>query len=277
MNTVNLERILSPLRYPGSKSKVLKRFLPYFVPHKEYREPFFGGGSIFFGKPKVPINWLNDKDPMVSNFFRVIRDEPEQLKEMVRKHKPSIELWKTIKFSEPSSSVEAAFMFLFLNRTNYSGILSANPIGGLNQDSEYKIDCRWNSEEICRRIDLCSLKLQETTITNVDYKELITARGEDVLIILDPPYYKKGKQLYNVFMTPEEHEELANLLRHCNHKFLLTIDDCKEVRDLYSWAPFINQEEWYYSLTSKTNNIGKELFISNFDIRAEIGLFKGAR
>ncbi len=262
--------ILSPLRYPGSKSKVLKRLKPYFVEHKEYREPFAGSGAIFFGKPKADINWLNDKDENVANLLMSIRDNPEQLCEMIMEHHPSVSLWKHLKQYTPQNYIESAFRFLFLNRTNYSGIIKANPIGGIGQNSQYKIDCRWNPEELCRRIHSCSRKLQETNITSTDYSEIIQADGNDVLMIIDPPYYVKGKDLYSVFMSPQEHKNLSEMLRYSNHKFLLTIDDCEEVRKLYSWANFINQEQWYYSISSIANNRGKELFISNFDIKSNM-------
>ena len=261
-----IDRIHSPLRYPGSKSKVLKRFVPYFIPHQEYREPFLGSGSIFFGKPKVSFNWLNDKDHSIAAFFQIVRDEPEKLKERIRQCKPTIDLWKKMKASTPSTPLEIAFMFLFFNRTNFSGIIAANPIGGLQQSSKYKIDCRWNPDLLCRRIDDCSKKLQDTTITALDYQAIIEADGDDVFLILDPPYYTKGRQLYKEFMTMKEHQELSELLKVCKHPFLLTIDNCEETRKLYSWAHFINQEEWYYSITSQREHIGSELFISNFSL-----------
>lgn len=258
--------IVSPLRYPGSKSKVMKRISPYFIDHKEYREPFAGSGAIYFGKTKVNKNWLNDKDPYVFNFLTIMRDNPEELCQLVENNFPTIDLWKKIKQSNPILPIDIAFKFLFLNRTNFSGIINANPIGGLDQKSKYKIDCRWNPTSLCNRIRKCSNLLQDTKITSLDYKSLIEEDGTDVLLVLDPPYYKKGDKLYSVSMSATEHQELAILLKNCKHKFLLTIDDCPEVRELYSWANYLNQEEWFYSLTSTAETKGKELFISNFDI-----------
>ncbi|MBO8178596.1 MAG: DNA adenine methylase [Bacillus sp. (in: Bacteria)] len=260
----------SPLRFPGSKSRVLKRFYPYFnKSHVEYREPFVGGGSIFFGKDKVSNNWLNDKDPNVYAFFVSMRDYPEQLCKKILQTKPSLELWKEKrKRTEYDNIVDRAFDFLFFNRTNFSGIYTANPLGGMEQNSAYRIDCRWNAETLCKRVLDCSKKLQGVKITNLDFVDVLLAPGDDVLLIIDPPYYKQGDRLYPVSMSHDEHVKLARLLAETKHNFLLTIDDCPEVRNIYGKENFyINQESWIYSINpNKKDRVGKELFISNFKI-----------
>ncbi|MFK4305264.1 DNA adenine methylase [Paenibacillus sp. RC254] len=258
----------SPLRFPGSKSKVLKKFEKYLaVEHTEYREPFVGGGAIFFGKQIAKYNWLNDKDVNIKSFLKTVRDNPNYLCEMVRKIKPSVELWQYYRTQEISNSdLIRAFRFLFFNRTNYSGIYNANPIGGLKQLSDWKIDCRWNADMLCKRILECSKKLKNVNITSLDFSDVITAPGENVLLMVDPPYYEKGSRLYPVSMSPNEHQHLAELLRDTNHNFFLTIDDCPEVREMYNWANFIPQN-WYYTVNSKKkDNVGKELFITNINI-----------
>ncbi|WP_055107080.1 DNA adenine methylase [Paenibacillus ihumii] len=260
----------SPLRFPGSKSKVINRIKPYLnTPHLEYREPFLGGGSIFLNRPTSVSSWINDKDLRVYNFFNVVKEYPDQLCDMVRRIHPTVELWKQYRNNpEPEENISQAFQFLFFNRTNYSGIYTANPIGGLKQKSKYQIDCRWNPEMLCARILSCSLKLQTARITNMDFSSLILAPGENVFLMIDPPYYFKGNSLYPVGMQPYEHENLAKLLKETPHKFLLTIDDNETTREIYKSDNFIyNQESWFYTIHSKKkNNIGKELFISNFKL-----------
>lgn len=262
--------IKSPLRFPGSKSKVLKHIRPYLsTAHTQYREPFFGGGSIFFGKSLSETNWINDKDYRVYNFFKVVKENPGQLCDIIRNVQPNIDLWKNFRLNSViDDKITQAFQFLFFNRTNYSGIYHANPIGGLKQSSKYKIDCRWNPNSLCDRITRCSKKLQTVKITNLDFESLIVTPGENVFLVIDPPYYLKGNSLYPVGMQHEEHVQLANLLRETPHKFLLTIDDNEFTREIYHSNDFIyNQETWFYTIHSKKkDNKGKELFISNFHL-----------
>ncbi len=257
----------TPLRFPGSKSRVynrLHRLLNTY--HEEYRDPFFGGGSLFFKKKLSLRNWINDKDPLVYSFFVTVRDNPLDLCNKIKEiGTPTISYWKYMRAQKHESTLEKAFSFLFFNRTNYSGIYKANPIGGMNQKSEWKIDCRWNPNLLCERILNCSDKLQKVNITCNDFEEAIIAPGENVLLFLDPPYYQKGSQLYPVSMSPEEHQKLSNLLKKTKHKFLLTIDDCEETRHLYFNDGFyINFESWSYTIKA-VKSTGKEIFISNFN------------
>lgn len=260
----------SPLRFPGSKSRVIKKLIPFLdIKHFEYREPFLGGGSIFLTKKKAQNNWLNDKDRNLSLLWKVIKNNPQELCEKIDNNYPTIELWHEIKSTNYSNELDLAFKYFFLNRTNFSGIIGANPIGGLNQNSKYPIDCRWNPSSLKKRILACSKKLQNVKITSYDYKKLIKQDGDNVFLVLDPPYYKKGKDLYPVYMTPKEHEKLATLLKETEHKFFLTIDNCSETKELYSWANFLSHKQWFYTISSKKIKKGKELFITNFDIEKE--------
>ena len=48
------------LRRLGNKSKIAHKIQEYFPPHSVYIELFFGAGGMFFNKPKVQYNFLND-------------------------------------------------------------------------------------------------------------------------------------------------------------------------------------------------------------------------
>ena len=80
----------SPLRYPGGKFYALRYIMPYIqcVQHDEYREPFFGGGAVFFGKEKVQYNIINDLETDIVEFYRFIQN-PEQA-EMFSQEFPNV-------------------------------------------------------------------------------------------------------------------------------------------------------------------------------------------
>src|SRR5437868_2549653 len=73
----NSKREPLPFRWPGGKFYALKILRPFWlaVEHDEYREPFVGGGSIFFSKRKVRFNWLNDIDSALITTYRVMSDK----------------------------------------------------------------------------------------------------------------------------------------------------------------------------------------------------------
>lgn len=71
-----MRHIKTCLRYPGGKFygfKVLEPFL--MVPHNEFREVFVGGASIYLGKGKSQVNWINDIDKELINFYKIISNE----------------------------------------------------------------------------------------------------------------------------------------------------------------------------------------------------------
>src|SRR4051812_49227502 len=63
----------------GNKEAIAKSIIPHFPDHDIYLEPFFGAGGMFFSKPKVKHNFLNDKDSEVYNLFRQIIDNRQEL------------------------------------------------------------------------------------------------------------------------------------------------------------------------------------------------------
>ncbi len=71
--------INSPFRYAGGKFYARKLILEHLKPHSFYIEPFAGGGSIFFAKPKANRNWLNDMDSELVNCYQMIKEYPNEL------------------------------------------------------------------------------------------------------------------------------------------------------------------------------------------------------
>lgn len=260
--------IVTPiLRYPGAKRKVIKKLVPFWnIEHQEYREPFAGSASIFFRKPLTKKNWLNDLDEDVSSVLLAIKNFPEELCDLINMTTPTVDLWLKMKNAQPNTIIGKAYRTIVRNRTSFSGILGANPIGGIQQNSQYTIDCRWNPERFCKNIKLCSEKLANVKITSSDFSKVIKAKGNNVLLIIDPPYYQRGFNLYQKQFDIDDHIRLMEMLKKTNHKFLLTYDDCPEIKDLYQWANII-EESWFYSISNKIQRTkGKELFILNYDI-----------
>ena len=68
----------SPIQWYGGKGNMVAKLLPLLPSHKQYCEPFFGGGSVFFAKRPCPHETINDLDEGVTNFFRVLRNRGEE-------------------------------------------------------------------------------------------------------------------------------------------------------------------------------------------------------
>lgn len=261
--------MISPLRYPGGKSRAKKRILsriPLGV--KEYREPFVGGGSIFLGlaerSPETSI-WINDLNPQVYHFWLGVqcfkKDIVREVRRIKRHETNGRDLFERLKAQDEStlSCAGRAVRFFVLNRITFSGTIEA---GGY---SESAFRDRFTESSINR---LEKLDLQGIKITGVGCSQTIARPGKGVFLFLDPPYFSNQKsKLYGRGGKYHEfdHEGLARSLKDSPHDWLLTLDDCPEVREMYSWA---NIQEWelQYGMNNyqqKKAKPGAELFISH--------------
>jgi len=260
---------MSFFRYPGGKSKLKKYISQYILDNsggiEEYREPFFGGGSIGLGViSHFQRSWINDIDHHLCKLWKSVIDRPEELKSMVSNFVPSVDLFfqykdELLEDKAGSDIVITGFKKLAVHQMSYSGlgVKAGGPIGGKKQESKYPVGCRWSPKYICDKIDKANKVLCKSLCTDYDFEELITSEGSRFLY-LDPPYYAKGEELYRHSFSIEEHERLASLLKGCKNPWLLSYDDCEEVRKLYSWAVVIDVSVKY---TINTSRLKSELFI----------------
>lgn len=271
-----MSEINSPFRYPGGKFYARKLILEYLIPHSYYTEPFAGGASIFFAKKKATHNVLNDIDSELINCYLVIRDNVEALIALL----DGIEASKENHFYfknvyQPTSDLEQAFRWYYLNRISYSGIMNMQNCYWGYGDKYSMQPKNWPTH--LRR---CSKKLQGVTITCTDFENVIAQAPDETFLFIDPPYFNADQdKFYTHSFDRSSHYRLARVLREHTHrlKFLLTYDNSPEVRDMYHWSNHILDKEWNYTInrtddqTKKTTEkgkryMGKEVFIMNYDI-----------
>ena len=107
-------------------------------------------------------------------------------------------------------------------------------------------------------------------MTNLDFEDIICEPGKDVFIFLDPPYFTASKLYgHGGSLHSFDHDRLAKILKKTTHRFLITYDDCSEVRGLYNWAK-VKVKPWrlQYGMNNcnlqNSSKVGAELFISNY-------------
>ena len=268
--------IKSPLRYPGGKSKAIDTISKLIPDYSEFREPFVGGGSAFvYLKQKYPSKkyWINDIYKNLYYFWKECKDNPKELikdiidfREMFTDGK-DLHKYLGINIEQLDNTKKAAAFFAF-NRITFSGTTES---GGFSKAAFEK---RFTTSSI-HRVELLSILLSNSLITNYDYEEVISAEGENVFIFLDPPYYSatksslygKNGNLHKKF----DHERFSRLIKQNKHKWLITYDDCDYIRNLFSFANIISWDLTYgmRNVNKNSDQIGKELFISNYPIEEE--------
>jgi DNA adenine methylase len=145
---------------------------------------------------------------------------------------------KAIQIAKDVSQLELGFSTLYLNRTNRSGIIKAGIIGGKNQTGAWKLDARFNRADLIQRIEKIASYSPRITLYNMDAAQFIAKRLPDIphksLVYFDPPYYKKGSELYENHYKPEDHAAIAALVPKIKQKWLVSYDNVRAIRKLYT-------------------------------------------
>lgn len=270
--------IKSPLRYPGGKTRAIK-FLKAFVPeYKEWREPFFGGGSFsIYAMQQQPdcMFKASDLNYELYSFWNELKKNPTVLIARIQAIYDEYKIGEKVgralydalvnRRNDLESELDRAVDFFILNRITFSGVVDA---GGYSKAS-YERRFTQSSIERLKRI---APLLSKMKFYYKDYAFLTNQKGESVFIFYDPPYYSVTQsKLYGkkgILHLSFDHEQFAACLAKCRHKWLITYDDCEFIRDLYK---DYHQKEW--TLQYGMNNYkqgkaekGRELLIANYDL-----------
>jgi len=261
------------LRYPGGKSKAVEKIIAHIPDNiKEFREPMVGGGSVslvvkqLFPNVKVKINDLNYD---LICFWKTLRDNPDKLIKEVRKiketYKDGRNLYNEFMTKHNGNEFERAVRFFVLNRITFSGVVDS---AGYSQQA---FENRFTDSAI-EKLKSASAIIKDFEITHGNYEKLLFKDGNGVFIFLDPPYYNTTKsKLYGKngdLHLSFDHKKFAINMKQCTHLWLITYDNCTEIRELFSFA-YIYPWEHQYGMNNykqKTAKKGRELFITNYKI-----------
>lgn len=210
-------------------------------------EPFAGGAgaslNLLYLEETHEIH-INDADGAIYDFWWTVVNQPRPFAELITKTPVSMVEWRSQRdlYRNPgrASRLRRAFAAFYLNRCNRSGIImNGGPIGGVSQKGEWKLDARFNKPELrrrCERVAEYRDRIHVSCQDGIDFIEYLDS--EQTFFFIDPPYFEKGKTLYLNALDAEYHAALASRLKLlCDGAWVLTYDDCPEIRQMYrGWA-----------------------------------------
>ena len=241
----------TPLRYPGGKAKFAKYFAGILkdkdVQSPIFVEPYCGGAGaaiVLLLSGLVRKIYLNDVDRSIYAFWHSVLHDSERLVRKIQRTPITLDEFdkqKSIQKRKADADLFVlGFSTLFLNRTTFSGIISGGPIGGRRQVSQYKLDCRFNKEDIIERIRNIAKHKKNIRIFNKDAEKflrlptMVNLPKEKAIFYIDPPYLQKGVLLYQNNYLIEDHEKIEKFLREYDKDVYVSYDDCKDIREIYA-------------------------------------------
>ncbi|MDP3051922.1 MAG: DNA adenine methylase [bacterium] len=261
----------SPLRYPGGKNKLAK-FVALICEKNNinghYVEPYAGSASValyLLINGYVKEITVNDLDCGVFAFWHSILNETKKFCRKVRTTEITVGNWKKFKKIHSNSKAklfDLGFATFFLNRTNHSGIIDGGVIGGLDQKGEYKINCRFNKENLIERVKLIASYKKNIHLYNLDALELVKKiqaerSGKNTIFYFDPPYYLKAESLYFNHYEPNDHKKVSEEIKKIkNARWIVSYDDVSGIKNLYRGFRKI---EYSLSYTARNNRVGREV------------------
>jgi DNA adenine methylase len=275
----------SPLRYPGGKNKLAAFFAKICIDNKingHYIEPYSGGASVaLFLLLEGFVNkiTINDKDRSIYAFWFAVLNHTESLCQLINETEVNVVNWHKQKniqtCKETRSLLELGFSTLFLNRTNRSGIITGGIIGGQEQLSEHKIDCRFNKQDIIARIRAIASRKSDIRLFNLDAISLIDLiekepSPENSIFYFDPPYFLKASSLYMNHYKSQNHILVSEKIKAIKSiKWVVSYDNVDQIKNLYLEC---DKKEYSFSYTAGTNKTGRELlFFSPMLIKPAVG------
>ena len=272
----------SPLRYPGGKAKVAPFVKAILMQNNlnggTYVEPYVGGGAVALSllfDGCVEDIYINDKDRSIYAFWHSIVYDTDKFCKKIKDIEISMDNWfeqREIQRNKAAADIfDLGFSTFFLNRTNRSGILSGGVIGGLSQAGEYKMNARFNKEDLIARIRQIAKFSEHIHIANLDAIDFLTqtisAHNQlHMLIYLDPPYFVKGKGLYLNHYSAQDHKKIAQYVKGLSEDihWIMSYDKVPFIEELYKElrvAPF----ELIYSASNSGR--GNEIMIFSDNIQ----------
>ena len=215
----------SPIQWFGGKGHMQAKLLPLLPAHREYIEPFFGGGSIFFAKPPAKVETINDLDSAVMDFYRVLRDQPEEFIRLAQLTPYSRELYNECRatWRAETDPVRRAWRWWVVARMTFSGThawssVVTNTCRGMAGTASRFLSSVDALPEVISR-------LQRAQIENAPALRVLERYTTPAsLAYLDPPYVSSTRRRggYSCEMTDTDHAELVEAILRLPGRFVLS-------------------------------------------------------
>ena len=222
--------MLSVFRYPGSKGAMRDRIVDLLPGHRTYCEPFGGSAAVLLAKPPAPVEWYNDLDEVVADFFELLRTGGEQLEELCRLVELTpysrTELARARANAYSSDRMERLRCFLVRSWMTRMGAINDFRTGWKIALSDSKVVLAWNS--VPARMRAAAERIKYVHVENTHAVELmLQTDGDRTVFYIDPPYpestinFRKAV-IYSKPFTDHDHFDLLSAVVNLKGKAIIS-------------------------------------------------------
>ena len=232
--------------------------------HRLYCEPFFGGGAVFFAKPKSEVEVINDINNEVINFYKVIKTKFPELQKEIQSTLHSRELYKRAMeiYNNPTkySDVKRAWALWTATNQGFAGMIGS---WGFGKDDSKEAALANKRDAFTSNYEKRLTKVQVEN--NSAIKVINRCDDKETFIYADPPYIGSDQGHYKGY-SENDYRELLNALSKVKGKFLLSSYPSKIL------TSYINKFKWKVqkvnksvAVTKHTDKVKTEMIVMNYD------------
>ena len=248
-----------PLAYIGGKNRIAKKIIEIFPEHTTYVEAFAGGAQVLFRKEPSAVEVLNDLDGEVVNFFRVCQLHHDELLRYLKFILASRKWFALFEAENPAllTDIQRAARFFYLQKNAYAGLVRKRRYSYAVAGPK-----SFNPASLPELFQNAHRRLTRVQIESLPCSEIIQRFDRPTtLFYLDPPYWHRS--LYRFNFSEDNFRKLAEQLRGIQGKFVLSINDVPEIREIFRDFK-LREIEIPYTAQRKAGKRFSELLITNY-------------
>lgn len=246
---------------------------PMIPKHKTYVEAFVGGGALFWNKEPSSIEVINDKNGYVANFYRVAKNQFDELNTMIQDtlhdeytYNVARDMYRE---RRPASPVEMAWAFWVGCNMSFAGSCfdGSFQITSNSNDISHPGRRSKNKRKVFQHI---GNRLENTMILAKDALDVIQKYdNEDTFIYCDPPYFQANQGHYKGYKK-SDFEQLLKLTRKSRSKILISCYFDQMIEDYQ-----LDYREIEMRLGVVNNKMKKECLVYNYSLPNDKWIQKG--
>jgi DNA adenine methylase len=250
-----------PAAWIGGKRSLAPRLVKMIaeIPHQLYAEPFVGMGGVFFRRRSAPrAEVINDRNGEVVNLFRILQRHYPQFMDTLKFQITSRREFERLKACDPETltDLERAARFIYLQKLAFGGKVSGQNFGVDTTGS-----ARFNLTRLAPLLEDVHERLAGVVIENLDWLDFVDRYDRPgTLFYLDPPYFGSEGDYGKALFGRDQFGVMATRLTALKGRFILSINDVEEIRDLFSGCQ-IRSVELTYTVAGGRGTTAREIII----------------